>query len=129
MKRSVALAVSALSLATSGLMGFSATAQADARGPISQCVPDMKFCLFEHDNYKGNSWDAWTGRGCENIRSEGSYALNNKASSMSNGSEDRVRMYNDTWCAGAAGYSARPDSDDKDLTNNGFDNKASSIKS
>ncbi|MGP3977315.1 peptidase inhibitor family I36 protein [Streptomyces sp. 8N114] len=125
-KRTIVLAASALSLGASSLIGFSSTAQAEPQKIQSECVVDTRFCLFEHDDYDGDSWETSTENGCQNLRSPHPN-LDNKASSMANGSNDRVWLYDKAGCSGASGYSAKPKSDDEDLTNNGFDNKASSI--
>ena len=47
---------------------------------------------------------------------------------MINSSDNRVRLYNKVNCAGSSGYAAKPKSEDKDFSNNGFDNKASSAR-
>jgi len=117
MKRTVALAVSALSLAASGVLGFSTTAHAEACG-----IGDL--CLYQHDNFKGVEYAKYDIDMCENIDS----SFNNKASSMENRSGTRMRLYDKKNCSGSAGYSARPRSEDKTFRNNGFNDKASSAK-
>ncbi|MGI5349083.1 peptidase inhibitor family I36 protein [Streptomyces sp. CA-250714] len=122
MKRTITLAVGALSLAATSLIGFSSPAQADATG--QKCASDVSLCLFEHDNYKGKVRSSFADDLCQNVPSY----MNNKASSMTSGSNYWVRLYDKANCSGASGYYAAPKSKDKDLTNNGFDNKASSFK-
>ncbi|MFF8727843.1 peptidase inhibitor family I36 protein [Streptomyces sp. NPDC015171] len=87
------------------------------------------FCVWEHDDFGGKHWginvlqEPHVGE-CRNISAD----LNNKASSMSNPSTARVLFYDAKNCSGSSGYAAHSDSSDKDLTNNHFDNKTSSVK-
>ncbi|MGP3938038.1 peptidase inhibitor family I36 protein [Nonomuraea sp. KM88] len=117
MKRTIALTIGALTLSAISVVGFGQAAQAAPCG--------YNFCLFEHDNFRGLSWQTITEGNCENVAAN----MNNKASSMANLSNDRVWFYNKRNCVGPDGYQARQRSEDKDLTNNGFDNKTSSIYS
>lgn len=125
MNRMLALTVSslsALSFSAIALIGSAPNANADE----TVC---FFFCLHEDDSYKGDSWgigvlDQPKVGECRNIPS----ALNNKASSMENPSAAKVLFYDAKNCTGTSGYSAKPESSDKDLTNNGFDNKTSSVK-
>ncbi|MGI5350396.1 peptidase inhibitor family I36 protein [Streptomyces sp. CA-250714] len=124
MKRTITLTLSALSLAAASLVGFSPAAQADTGANLwERCRHNGKFCLYQHDDFDGNSLESGRDSGCANLR-----LINNQGSSMINSSNNRVRLYNATNCAGSSGYAARPDSEDKDFTNNGFDNKASSAR-
>lgn len=87
------------------------------------------FCLYENDDFKGDNWginllDEPEAGECRNIPA----VLNNKASSMENSSTAKVLFYNAKNCTGTPGYTAKPESSDKDLTNNEFDNKTSSVK-
>lgn len=113
--------IGVVALALACVMGTGSTAQAEV--DLAPCT--LAFCLYEHDKFKGAEvefmFEAYTCYG-----SVGS--LNNKASSMINNSGARVQFYDATNCAGAYGYAAAPRSSDGDLTNNGFDNKTSSIK-
>ncbi|MEU1791734.1 peptidase inhibitor family I36 protein [Streptomyces sparsogenes] len=118
MKRAIALTVSALSLSAAGLIGLSGTAH--AQGPCG--IDDL--CLFQYANMNGIEWGQIDIDMCVNIGSE----FNNKASSMENRGPSRMWLYDKKNCAGRAGYSAAPNSKDKTLVNNGFDNKASSVK-
>jgi hypothetical protein len=110
--------VAALTLLS--LMGAGSTAQAEA---ASSCA--LAFCLYEHDKFEGAEeefmFEGWNL--CYSVA-----RVNNKASSMRNNSAARVQFYNTSNCSGAYGYAASPSSSDGDLTNNGFDNKTSSIK-
>ncbi|MET7336750.1 peptidase inhibitor family I36 protein [Nonomuraea sp. NPDC005650] len=113
--------VVALALAT--LVGTGSTAQADTTPAVSSC--ELGFCLYEHDKFKGKE---------EEFQFEAynvcykALRVNNMASSMRNPSGARVQLYDSANCSGAYGYAASPHSSDGDLTNNGFDNKASSLK-
>ncbi|MFJ8107573.1 peptidase inhibitor family I36 protein [Streptomyces sp. NPDC096132] len=84
------------------------------------------FCLYVNDDFEGDFWGsgpepAW---GCHNVPA----AYNNKASSMKNPFHAKVLFHDSKNCTGTAGYTAQPESQDKDLTNNGFDDKTSLIK-
>ncbi|MEV0147986.1 MULTISPECIES: peptidase inhibitor family I36 protein [unclassified Nonomuraea] len=123
MKRAMVRRAGAVALVLAGLMGVGSTAQAQAGRAASSC--ELSFCLYEHDNFKGAEEEfMFEGWGvCYNV-----LRVNNKASSMRNQSTARVQFYNSANCSGAYGYAAKPDSLDGDLTNNGFDNKTSSIR-
>ncbi|SEG16172.1 Peptidase inhibitor family I36 [Nonomuraea solani] len=112
-----------VALVLAGLVGTGSTAQADVEEALSTCELDL--CLYEHDKFKGAEEEfMFEGWGlCYN-----SLRMNNKASSMRNNTAARVQFYNSANCAGAYGYAAKPSSSDGDLTNNGFDNKTSSIR-
>lgn len=89
------------------------------------------FYVYEHDDFTGssakftssdsdlsnNSWQGEPGR-----------ILNNNISSVKNQTDRDIVLYDSAGnCAGDA-YLSRKHSEDKDLTNNGFDNKASCIQ-
>ncbi|WP_431933850.1 peptidase inhibitor family I36 protein [Nonomuraea jabiensis] len=123
MKRARVRSVGVVALALVSLVGVGSTAQAEVDPEVSSC--ELAFCLYEHDKFKGAEeefmFEAWGL--CYNV-----LKVNNKASSMRNNSAARVQFYNSANCSGAYGYAAKPSSSDGDLTNNGFDNKTSSIK-
>ncbi|MEU4227783.1 peptidase inhibitor family I36 protein [Nonomuraea sp. NPDC026600] len=122
MKRPTVRRAGVVALALTSLMGVGATAQADAQRVASSC--GASFCLYEHDDYAGTEENfLFTSNGCANVGT-----LNNKASSMRNPSAGRMQLYNSANCSGSYGYAAAPRSSDSDLTNNGFDNLASSVK-
>ncbi|MEV6157261.1 peptidase inhibitor family I36 protein [Nonomuraea sp. NPDC052129] len=113
--------VAATALTT--LLGVGSTAEAGTND-LGPCNYDL--CLYEHDDFEGGMTlgvDFGIGPKCHNM-----HEFDNKASSMKNTSKKRVLFYDRANCAGASGYAAKPRSEDKDLTNNGFDNKTSSIK-
>ena len=123
MKRALALTASSLSVLSLSAIGLVGSAP-NATAAESEC---FLFCLYEHDDAKGDSWglgDIPQFGDCKNV----SAALNNKGSSMENPSAAKVLFYDAKNCTGTSGYSAKPESSDKDLTNNGFDNKTTSIK-
>ncbi|MDF3142895.1 MULTISPECIES: peptidase inhibitor family I36 protein [unclassified Streptomyces] len=120
MNRPLALTVSALSvmsLCGIGLIGSASKAEAaDFR---------LGFWLYEHDDFEAKDWGMlYPSTRCYNVPA----SMNNKASSMNNRTDYAVYFYDKKDCKGTAGYAAAPDSVDKDLTNNGFDNKTSSVK-
>ncbi|MEV6150107.1 peptidase inhibitor family I36 protein [Nonomuraea sp. NPDC052129] len=122
MKRKTTLAISALLLSVTSLIGSNAPAHASSAAP--DCA---SFCIYEHDkfNFWGGRWVMFFPDGsCRTVHS----SRDNMASSMINGTNRRVKLYDRKNCAGAVGYTAKPHSKDKDFTNNGFDNKLSSIR-
>ncbi|MGW4800733.1 peptidase inhibitor family I36 protein [Nonomuraea sp. NPDC004297] len=130
MKRKIALSVAALLVSATGLIGSAPAAQAGSSAgatSVSAAVPCAGFCLFQHDehNFYGGLVRMYYINGtCQNI----SDAMNNSASSMVNTTDRTVRLYNLSACAGSVGYIAQPNSEDEDFSNNGFDNKASSLR-
>ncbi|MFI7632932.1 peptidase inhibitor family I36 protein [Nonomuraea sp. NPDC049400] len=122
MKRKTTLAVAALLLSATSLIGSNATAHASSAA--SDCPA---FCIYEHDDF--NFWGGrlvvfWPEGPCRNVHS----SRNNMASSMINNTSRSVRLYDRKNCAGPVGYTAKRNSEDKDFTNNGFDNKLSSMR-
>ncbi|MGI5349082.1 peptidase inhibitor family I36 protein [Streptomyces sp. CA-250714] len=124
MKRTIALTLGALSLSAASLVAVTPGAQADARIDVPQCKFSAAFCLYEHDRFDGDYMQNPQDEGCDNV----GRIMNNKGSSMINASNDRIRLYDKANCAGSSGYAAKPKSEDKDFTNNGFDNKATSAR-
>ncbi|MFD9949908.1 peptidase inhibitor family I36 protein [Nonomuraea sp. NPDC059023] len=142
-KRKAALIIGALSLGVAGFAGFGPAAQA-ADKPPAQSVEEAlvevvdtsdvsaqaacsnnRLCLYEHDNFAGRYYLQIELRAgiCGNLPAE----YNNWASSQKNTNGRSVWFYDRANCSGTHGYSARAESQDKDLTNNGFDNKTSSL--
>ncbi|MDP4511559.1 peptidase inhibitor family I36 protein [Nonomuraea turcica] len=122
MKRKTILAIGALLLSATTLFSSNATAQASSAA--ASCA---EFCLFQHDehNFWGGEWVMfWPNGTCQNVDGP----MNDSASSMINSTDRSVRLYNSRNCAGAVGYTAKPNSEDEDFSNNGFDNKASSLR-
>ncbi|MFI6291203.1 peptidase inhibitor family I36 protein [Nonomuraea sp. NPDC050790] len=147
MKRKTTFIVGTLSLSVMGFAGFGSAAQAasgfadraageiviEVVGSTSAAVDRAactdRFCLFEHDEFTGSPYIKIAlpspGRCAGNLPS----AYNNWASSMKNEYDRSVWLYDRANCSGTPGYTARANSQDKDLTNNGFDNKATSLAS
>jgi hypothetical protein len=142
-KRKLALVIGALSLSTMGFAGLGPAAQADEKPPVgtveeaavtvhetgdvstSAHCANNRICLYEHDWYNGPVYLEVSLRQsiCGNLPS----AFNNWASSHKNTYNRSVWFYNRSSCAGSHGYSAAAETQDGDLTDNGFDNKASSL--
>ncbi|MFI6393243.1 peptidase inhibitor family I36 protein [Nonomuraea sp. NPDC050547] len=144
MKGKTALIAGALSLSFLGLAGYGPAAQATA-APVaapgdevsyevvggvavrSAACANNRLCLFEHDDFRGRTYIQIRmpapGR-CGTLPNR----YNNWASSHKNTYNRKIRFYDRRSCAGASGYAARAESQDKDLTNNGFDNKTTSLK-
>jgi peptidase inhibitor family I36 len=112
-----------------GLLGSVSSASADGGMPVGTAKA-ASFTIWEHDDYEGGgaSWTSdvanlanwcWGGGGACRI-------IDNNASSMSNGTGSCVVMYANANYSGVP-YTALPHSSDSDLTNNHFDNTASSI--
>lgn len=118
---------------SSGLLGSGLPAA--AAGPADIGAQVDYFYIYEHDDqgggyarFSGNDYNLnnnyWTGGG-------GGRVVNNNASSMDNNTSRDVVMYNvssNTGSCSGRTYNALPNSEDDDLTNNGFDNLASCIK-
>ncbi|KUM79796.1 peptidase inhibitor family I36 protein [Streptomyces sp. ISL-22] len=118
MKRTIAVAVGALSLAASGVIGFSAVAQAESDQRDTRAG---KFTLYEHDDFEGRQWSFYPDNNC--WKPSGSWA-----SSMKNGSDRWVWLYSGERCTGDAGYGARPHTTDDDLTDNDWDNRTRTVR-
>lgn len=123
MRRTTALVVSVLS-SVAALVAFSPAAQAD-----NGACPTNRFCLFEHDNFQGGrAVFAGTDTNLRNNFWVGGSrgAVHDGASSMINNTSHRVALWADAGCHGGS-YSAKAESVDGDLTNNGFDNRADCV--
>ncbi|GAU67395.1 putative hypothetical protein [Streptomyces sp. NBRC 110611] len=144
MQRKLVLTLGAASLGAVTLLGMG-TATAGA-APAKESAPATasagiglnagKFYVFKDDNFKNGYYpfaksdgnfanNKWIG-GAHNGRT-----INNGTSSMRNTTDRWIDLYADAddghGCGGAR-YSARPHSEDSDLTNNRFDNKASCVR-
>ncbi|MGP4103450.1 peptidase inhibitor family I36 protein [Nonomuraea sp. KM90] len=128
MHRKIAISVGVLALGAATLFGPSASASATSEQVGMQAA---YFWLFEHDNKQGgvigftgddkdlanNDWWGEPGRSAEY-----------NASSMDNDTARSVLLWvnGGTSCSGRV-YLAVPNSEDRDLTNNNFDNLASCV--
>ncbi|MFE0763441.1 peptidase inhibitor family I36 protein [Streptomyces smyrnaeus] len=127
MKLRIGGLLGALSLGAVAVLGSGSAAQAqqaDAELKRLKCL-NWQFCLYEHDNYRGSSARILL-KNVPNLAAS-DYRFDNKASSMSNNTGYSVTLYQYKNYGGAR-YVARKQSEDKDLTNNRFDNKASSVR-
>lgn len=127
-KRLFATAAMVAAVAVAGVLGTAPTASA-ASIPMVEAQATYIY-LYEHDDYKGGSWrtsgsdrnlagNCWSGSGCRSV--------NDNASSMKNQKSSDASFYEHAEYQGAS-YYAQKNSSDKDLTDNGFDNKISSIR-
>ncbi len=127
-KRLFAAAATVAAVAVAGVLGTAATASA-ASVPLVEAQATYIY-LYEHDDYKGGSWrtsgsdrnlsgNCWSGSGCR--------IVNDNASSMKNQKSSDASFHEHAEYKGPSYYAQR-NSSDKDLTNNGFDNKISSIR-
>lgn len=120
--------VGTLTLGLVGTLGVGPSAASAETADMS--AQSGVFYVYEHDDFNGssarftssdtdlrnNSWQGEPGR-----------ILNNNISSVKNQTDRDIVLYDNVGCTGDA-YLSRKHSEDKDLTNNGFDNKASCIK-
>nr|BFE33002.1 hypothetical protein GCM10010200_052530 [Actinomadura rugatobispora] len=112
-------------LSATTLFTSNASAQADTADVSAQ---DGDFVLYQHDdqNFWGGTYFVfWPDGHCASLSGK---PMNNSASSMTNTTDRTVRLYDSSNCSGAVGYTAKPNSEDDDFSNNGFDNKASSMR-
>ncbi|MGN9911159.1 peptidase inhibitor family I36 protein [Phytohabitans sp. LJ34] len=116
MKRAVAAVFAAAAMSALSLGVAGAPALADC--------PANRFCLYESAGYNGDQFTYAPGTSCTNLGS----GINNDANAMRNYRSHRVKMWDIPGCAGATTYTAQGASYDSDFGNNGFSNKASSLK-
>ena len=123
-----ALALGAFTLAASSQPAF-----ADDRSERSAAWA-YHFMVYQHDDFKGG-YDGFkaTDRNLANNRwLDATGSPNNGISSVNNNTNYHVYMYADAAkvgsnkCTGGR-YISAPNSEDRDLTNNGFDNRAGCI--
>ncbi|MFE0153041.1 peptidase inhibitor family I36 protein [Nonomuraea sp. NPDC059007] len=143
MKRKAALVISALALGVVGFAGLGPAAQAtddpieptaseltveviDSRADAAGRCANNRLCLYEHDDFRGLALRIiMPSPGvCGNLPPE----YRNMASSQQNEYNRTIKFYAKTNCSGSSGYKALAESEDKDLTNNGFDNKTDSLR-
>ncbi|WP_187413047.1 peptidase inhibitor family I36 protein [Streptomyces sp. WAC01526] len=101
--------------------------RAVTEGPAE--IQATKFTLYRHDNYKGGHCSLK--KSDKDLRNNdwigAKNACNNGASSMKNKTGHAVVLYDKKGYHGRT-YYAKAHSSDSDLTNNGFDNKASAVR-
>jgi uncharacterized membrane protein len=91
---------------------------------LADC-PANRFCLYEHAGYGGDEFEFNPSTTCYTTLPSG---INNDANAMRNYESYRVRMWDLPGCGGDSTYTANAFSYDSDFGNNGFSNKASSLK-
>jgi len=95
-----------------------------AATPAFADCPANTFCLYETAGYAGQEFRYAPTTTCTNLGS----AITNDANAMRNYRNHYVRLWDLPGCGGSLQYLAQPFSFDSDFGNNGFSNKASSLK-
>jgi len=116
MKHKVLTALAAVMLPMFGVALTGSPAQADC--------PANTFCLYETAGYADGQYQFAPTTSCVDLSS----GINNDANSMRNYRSYSVKMWDLPGCGGALTYTAVAFSYDSDFGNNGFSNKASSLK-
>lgn len=96
---------------------------AAASPAVADCPADT-FCLYETAGYNDGEYRFKPTTTCTQLPS----GIDNDANAMRNYRNYYVRMWDFPGCAGSLTYTANPLSYDSDFGNNGFSNKASSLK-
>ena len=124
MRRRIAMVVGVLS-SVAMLAVASPTAQAD-----NPACPANRFCLFEDDNFGGGR-AVFAGDDSDlrnNFWQGTNRSVNNGASSMINNRGGSVGLRSNAGSCGGDSYTANAESEDRDFTNNHFDNEASCVQ-
>ncbi|MFP3990320.1 peptidase inhibitor family I36 protein [Streptomyces sp. E11-3] len=122
-KRKIAVAFGVMSMAAAGLVGSVSTAGAAPAGDVG--IQAAKFHVFKHDNFKGaHASLSKTDKDLRNNTWAGG-TVHNGTSSVQNQTTKTVVLWDRPGSCSGAKYNSKPKSEDKDLSNNGFDNKAS----
>jgi hypothetical protein len=95
-----------------------------AASPALADCPASTFCLYETAGYNGGEYRYAPTTSCTNLGS----GITNDANAMRNYRSHQVRMWDLPGCGGSLTYTAQAFSYDSDFGNNGFSNKASSLK-
>ncbi|MEU7615776.1 peptidase inhibitor family I36 protein [Micromonospora rifamycinica] len=111
------VAVLATTLMSALSVGAAATPAA------ADCGAD-RFCLYQTAGYAGTEYSYAPGSACTNLGS----GINNDANAMRNYRNHAVMLWDLPGCGGSSTYRANAFSYDSDFGNNGFSNKASSLK-
>jgi hypothetical protein len=117
MKRKILAALGVVALPAMLGVAFVAT-------PASADCPADTFCLYETAGYKDGEFRYHPTTTCTQLSS----GINNDANAMRNYRNYYVRLWDFPGCVGSTQYTAKPLSFDSDFGNNGFSNKASSLK-
>jgi len=115
-KRTLAAAAILVLPALFGAVSVASPAMAD-------CPADT-FCLYETAGYQDGQFQFHPTTTCTQLSS----GIDNDANSMRNYRNYAVKMWDFPGCVGSTTYTAKPLSFDSDFGNNGFSNKASSLK-
>ena len=115
MKLKTMVAVAVLALPT--LVGVAVASPA-----LADC-PANTFCLYPNAGYGGSEARFAPGDSCTGVG-----GIDNDANAMRNYRNNYIRMWDFPGCVGSLTYTANPLSYDSDFGNNGFTNKASSLK-
>jgi hypothetical protein len=100
-----------------------------ARADNSDCPADS-FCLFEDDDFGGGR-AVFTGDDSDLTSTywdDASRPVQNGASSMINNMGGSVSLRSDAGVCSGDSYTAQAESEDRDFTNNHFDNEASCVQ-
>ncbi|MGA4840727.1 hypothetical protein [Streptomyces sp. G45] len=128
MRRRIAVALGVSALVSIGSLGLTTTATAAPTQPSGASAG--VFRGWEHDNFTGRHadfYDTFSELGQKNWEATNVKAQNG-ISSVENQSDSNVVLYDiGSACVGDNYFSAKH-TNDGNLTNNGFDNKASCVK-
>ncbi|MGH4033992.1 peptidase inhibitor family I36 protein [Actinomycetota bacterium Odt1-20B] len=130
MKRKLAYSFGVAVLSTAGLLGAAAGANADASGETG--AQATYFTLYGNDNYGGDHKGFASGNSDHDLGNNfwtgTSHIMEDEASSMTNKTGRDVALFQNpgSTCSGSV-YVALRHSNDKDFSNNNFDNKASCV--
>lgn len=95
-----------------------------AAGQASADCPADTFCLYQTAGYHDGEYQYKPTTTCHNLGG----GIDNNANAMRNYRNMYVEMWDLPGCGGSLHYKANPFSYDSDFGNNGFSNKASSLK-
>jgi hypothetical protein len=116
MKRAILTALAVVALPAAFSVAVASPASADC--------PASTFCLYETHDYQGTEFRFQPTTTCHNLGS----GIANDSNAMRNYKNIYVKLWDFPGCAGSLNYTAQPLSFDSDFGNNGFSNKASSLK-
>ncbi|HCT78961.1 MAG TPA: hypothetical protein DGG94_05905 [Micromonosporaceae bacterium] len=117
MKHKIMAALVSVALPALFVVGIAAT-------PAYADCPNQRFCLYPNSGYGGGEYRFSPTTSCTTL----SGTINNNANSMRNYRTHYVKMWDLPGCQGSTTYTANPSSYDSSFGNNGFTNKASSLK-
>ncbi|CAM5540805.1 hypothetical protein SALBM135S_07844 [Streptomyces alboniger] len=132
MKHKLAMTLGAITLSAAGLIGSASTAGAaaepQASGSSETGIQAGRFHFFKHDNFNGaHASIGGTDKNLTNNTWAGG-TVHNGTSSVQNQSSHTVTLWDRPSSCSGEKYKSGPGDQDKDLSNNRFDNKASCAK-